>query len=401
VRRGRAGADGKVVGVRRWLSRALLLVLLGVLAWWLRSTFFVAEPLAVRVVEVDRGTVEETVTNSRAGTVDAHRRARLSPETGGNAVAIPYREGDAVEAGAVLLQLDPSLLRAHLELALRDADAARSRREQACLEADRAERERIRISSLAAEKIVSTDRLDATESRAESARVACGTATADAERAASAVALARVELERLTIRAPFAGVIADISIELGEWTTPSPPALPVPPVIDLLDRDSIYVRAPMDEVDSARLHPGQRARVTIDSHRGESFDGTVGRIAVFVLDLEAQNRTVDVEVELTDRALAASLKTGTSADVEVILDVRENVLRVPTGSLFDGNHVLALGDDGVLEERELVLGLRNWNFTEVASGVAAGERIVASLDRPEIRAGARVVVAAEGAPPKP
>ena len=100
--------------MRRWLIRIgvlLAVVALGVVA---RNTVFKPKPLEVRAVEAARGTVEETVTNTRAGTVKARRRAQISPEIGGRAVDIPHREGDRVEKGDVLLRLDPTVLDAQL-----------------------------------------------------------------------------------------------------------------------------------------------------------------------------------------------------------------------------------------------------------------------------------------------
>ena len=124
---------------------------------------------------------------------------------------------------------------------------------------------------------------------------------------------------------------------------------------------------------------------------GRSFPATVVRVAPYVLDFEAQNRTVEVEVELDDHAFAATLLPGTSADVEVILDARQDVLRVPTSALLASGSVLVM-DDGRLAERPVKAGLRNWDTTEILEGVAEGERVVTSLDRAEVQAGARAVV---------
>jgi HlyD family secretion protein len=162
-------------------------------------------------------------------------------------------------------------------------------------------------------------------------------------------------------------------------------------VLDLLDPDSIYVSAPMDETDSGRVRPGLPARVTVDSHGGQSFPATVIRVAPYVVDFEAQNRTIEVEVELADRALAATLLPGTSADVEVILDARKDVLRVPTSALLASGSVLVM-ENGRLVERTVRTGLRNWDTTEVQEGLAEGEQVVTSLDRAEVQAGARVTV---------
>ncbi|MBI3457768.1 MAG: biotin/lipoyl-binding protein, partial [Candidatus Rokubacteria bacterium] len=81
---------------------------------------FAPDPVPVRVVTVARGRVEQTVTNSRAGTVKARRRAKLSPETGGRVAALPHPKGDRVQKGDVLLQIDDALQRARLEVAERE-----------------------------------------------------------------------------------------------------------------------------------------------------------------------------------------------------------------------------------------------------------------------------------------
>jgi HlyD family secretion protein len=168
-------------------------------------------------------------------------------------------------------------------------------------------------------------------------------------------------------------------------------------VIDLIDPRSIYLSAPMDEVDSARIREGQTARVTVDSHPGRHFPARVVRVAPYVLDRLEQNRTVEIELELDDAGVASTLLPGTSADAEVILSAREDVLRIPTAALLEGGKALVL-ERGRLVERALTLGLRNWDFTEVRSGLAPGERVVVSLDRPEIKAGARAREASPAAP---
>lgn len=370
--------------MRKVLIAAAILIALFVV---LRFTLLAPEPLPVRVVPVERGRVEETITNSRAGTVTARRRAKLSPEIGGQVVALPYREGDRVPAGAVVLRLDDSSQRARLELAEKDLQAAGAERERACLAAERAQREYERTRRLADEQIVSTDMLDQVDSGRETSQAACRAAKATEERARAAVGVARADLAKTVLKAPFDGVVAELTTEVGEWTTPSPPALPVPPVIDILDPTSIYISAPMDEVDAARIHTGLPARVTVDSHRDQSFAGTVTRVAPYVLDVEEQNRTVEIEVVLEDPEINEELLPGTSADVEVILTEKDDALRIPTAALLEGAKVLVLAD-GVLEERQIEPGLRNWDYTEVAGGLAEGDLVVVSLDRPEVKAGA-------------
>ncbi len=83
---------------------------------------------------------------------------------------------------------------------------------------------------------------------------------------------------------------------------------------------------------------------------------------------------------------------GTSADAEVILSGRDGAVRVPTFTLLEGDEVLVVQADGTLAERQLTLGLRNWDWTEVRAGLEPGDRVVSSLDRPEVKAGAAVEV---------
>ncbi len=374
-----------------WLRRLAIPAVAFALLILLRVTACAPARIPVRVVSAESGLVEQTVTNSRAGTVKARRRAKLSPEIGGRVVALPLRKNDRVRAGAIVLRIDDATQRAQVNLARRESEATAAQREQACLVAERARREHARVARLAAEGVASPDLLDQLASQDQTAAAACRAAGATAQRAEAAADLAAVELAKTILHAPFDGIVGDVMIEVGEWTSPAPPAMPIPPVIDLIDTGSIDVSAPMDEVDAARIRPGQKARVTVDSFPGRRFAGHVARVAPYVLDRLEQNRTIEIEVTLDDAAEAARLLPGMSADAEVILEERHDVVRLPTSALFEGGQVLTV-EGGRLVERTVTVGLKNWDFTEIASGLTPGERVVAAIDRPEIKAGARVRV---------
>jgi HlyD family secretion protein len=117
-------------------------------------------------------------------------------------------------------------------------------------------------------------------------------------------------------------------------------------------------------------------------------------VAPYVLDLEAQNRTVEIEVELLDAETSRSLLPGTSADVEVILQTLSDVLRIPTNALMQSNQVLVI-QDGILVERDIETGLRNWDFVEVTAGLQEGELIVSSLDQEDLEAGREVEISSD------
>jgi HlyD family secretion protein len=375
--------------MRKWFLR--LIIPIGVAAVVLRFTVFRPEPVLVKAVPVARAEVDATITNSKAGTVRARHRAKLSPEVGGRVVEIAKREGAWVKQDEVLVHLNDATPRAQLQLAQASLRVAAAARNQACLARDRAQRELSRKQVLAKERIVSEDLLDALQSAYEEARASCAAAAADRDKAEAAVAVAEAALAQFVIRSPFDGVIAELTAEVGEWITPSPPLLIAPAVLDIIDPTSLYVSAPMDEVDSASIRAGQRAKVSVDSHPGERFEGHVLRVAPYVLDVEAQNRTVEIEVGFEDQEFASSLLPGTSADVELVLQVHKGVLRIPTSALLEGQTVL-VPEDGKLVEQKVEIGLKNWDYAEVKAGLAEGELVVTSLDRADVKAGARVKV---------
>jgi len=174
---------------------------------------------------------------------------------------------------------------------------------------------------------------------------------------------------------------------VGEYLTPSPPGIPTLPAVDLIDDSCLYVSAPIDEVDAAQLKVGMAGRITLDAYRGQHFAGKLRRIAPYVLALEKQARTVEVEVEFDSPAQARHLLVGYSADIEVVVAARDGVLRIPTAALMPGNRVMVFSPEGALEERRIEAGLSNWEFTEIRSGLKQGERVVASLERAGVKAG--------------
>jgi len=369
----------------KWIVAVIAVVALVVL---LRYTVFAPDIVEVRTAAAEMGLVEETVTNTRAGTVKVRLRAELSPQVGGLVVALPHREGDWVEAGQILVELDSRAQRAELASARTTVEAAKAQADEACLAAELAEKELSRVETLHAQGIASEQNLDLLDTDRDRTRAGCAAARATVGQTESRVFAAEVQLEFTELRAPFAGTVAEVSTEIGEYITPSPPGLPIPPVIDLLDPASIYVSAPIDEVDAERLRVGLAVRVTVDSRPDQTFEGSVARVAPYVLDVLEQNRTVEVEVELADPPTMEGVLPGTSADVELILDRRDNALRIPASAVAEGGKVLVLAD-GVLVEKVIEVGLRNWRFAEVLSGLENGEAVVVVRNSPDIKEGAQ------------
>ena len=374
--------------LRRVLIALLILAALAAAFWW----FSRPKPIAITVREIDRGKVESSIANTRAGTVEACQRTKLSTIMGGRIEVLNVKEGDKVRKGQLLMKLWNDDQQAQSTLALAQVATARQRVAEACAQAANAEREAARQTALRERGFVSTSREESARTEAEARRASCAAAKADVAQFQAKVAATRVEQGRTVLYAPFDGTVAKIVGEVGEYSTPSPPGVPTPPAIDLIDDSCLYVKAPMDEVDAPKISTGQKARISLDALPGKSFAGRVKRVAPYVSAVEKQARTVDIEATFDQPEEPGKLLVGYSADVEIILAVREDVVRVPTAALLEGGRVLVAAADGKLAERKVRAGLANWEFTEVLEGLDAGERVVTSLERAGVKAGAHYVV---------
>jgi len=351
------------------------------------------KPVEVLVTPVTRGTVESTVANTRAGTVKACRRAKLSTAIGGQIAELNVHEGDHVKKGELILSLWNEDQQASVELARSEIVASKARTRATCAQAEVAERDAQRLLRLKKSHSVSEEQVDKAVSEAKSRKADCAAARATEKVNEARLGVAEAQLDRTLLYAPFDGVVAQVNGELNEYVTPSPPGIPTLPVVDLIDNSCFYVSAPIDEVDAPSIRVGMDARITLDAFPGRHFKGKVRRVADYVLDREKQARTVDVEVSFANPDDTSRLLAGYSADAEVILAVKHDALRVPTAAVQEGDRVLVLNpDSGLLEERTIEKGMANWDYTEVRSGLKAGERVVTSLDRPGVQAGAHAVV---------
>lgn len=346
-------------------------VAVAVLAWWLRP---VATP--VPLVSVDRGEVRVTVVNTRAGTIKSCQRAGLSLPAGGVVERIAVKAGDRVAQGDLLLTLWSEDIRADLARARAQQALGKTQREERCSEATYYEREASRLATLLAKNLTSRTLAEQAQNLADTRRYICR-ASRHQERVDEAlVAQVEARLAERRLLAPFAGVVAEVNSKLGEYMTPSPPGVAMPPVIDLIDDNCLYVSAPIDEVDAARLRVGQRARVLLDAMPGRDLAATVTRIAPYVKELEKQARTVEVEAALTAPPGDVPLLIGYSADLEVEVTRATDVLRVAASSRADDGSVLRLEGDRLVRVRPR-WGVENWNWVEVTEGLAAGDRLAA------------------------
>ncbi len=373
----------------RWILALLIVAGVAFFIWQKTRP----KPVEVVVKPVVRGLIEKTVANTRAGTVNACRRAKLSPSMGGQIARLPIHEGDQVKAGTLLLEIWNEDLKAQLALAEREVAVAKAQASSTCFSAEEASRMAKRSEQLLRNKVVSEEQADSAITKAKSLQAQCTASRASVEMGLARISVAQANLSRTRLVAPFDGVIAKIEGELNEYVTPSPVGILTPPAVDLIENDCYYVSSPIDEVDAASVQVGMHARISLDAFRDKQFAGRVRRISPYVLDVEKQARTVDIETAFAKKEDFKNLLAGYSADVEIIIATRTNTLKIPTECILDGRKVYIYepGDKKV-HEAEVKTGLANWAFTEIISGLKEDQLVVINIDKPGLKEGASATV---------
>lgn len=356
------------------------------------------------------------------GTLRPCRVAVLAPEVGGAVARVlePWRVGEAVAAGTLLVALDPDLLDQEVHVAQAVLEAARATLEAAEVEGEfaasglvlfresheLARREEERLRSLSESLDVSRSQLDAAvrarfraaqeldsaEGRVRQATVQIGLAGRRIAEGEARLALARERRARAEITAPFDGVLTEIGPALGSYLTPGAP------VASLVDVSVLRARIPIAERELALLRPGQRATVSSSSRPGELF---TGRIVGIGIEADPRLRSVPVEVELDPLPLEVVSSNGADGQgpaeppplrpgqlVEVRLAVREveGALVIGRDEFLwkEGRAVAFVCESPEVEgagperigAREVRLGPRVEGGFLIESGLVAGELLV-------------------------
>lgn len=391
----------------------LLVVAAGVAYFRLRP------PAMVEVFETKTGEIEEIVTSVSAGTVKSRWEATLSAESPGRVLRVSVDEGDRVRRGDLLVTLaDPEVERqvaaagAEVTLAeelLRQAEARReevrtravSDRARADTNLEKAREDHRRAAALFAGGFLSKaemDRADAALSNAgEDARLATtgeftiraadreiGSLTARVASARAARDARSERLRKMRIVAPFPGIVVRRTVEPGETKQPGTPLL------ELADPDSLYLEAPIDESESAKVREGQPVRFFPDAYLGETFRGVVSEVKPVIETSREVSRANTIRVRILDAP--RPLRLGMSVDVEVLTGSKKNALQVPTSAIMEreGEKFVYRVRDGVVERSAVVTGISNWDRTEIRSGLSPGDAVVTSLEIKDLSPGSRV-----------
>ncbi len=273
------------------------------------------------------------------GSLLANEKVMLQPEFEGKVVTIHFNEGQAVKQGDLLVTLDDSIYKAELN----QADA-RLKLSQANTK---------RISSLRKKGL-------SNEQEADQAVSELGVNKASR-------VLARTRLKKMAIHAPFDGNIGLRSISEGDYLSRGQD------IVTLVNSNPIKLEFRIPEVYLSEVAIGQTVDVRVDAFRGETFIGEVYAIAPEV-DVGGRSFMVRAQIPNDDSRLVP----GLFAQVELVLEQKQNVLLIPEAALMpagDKQYVYRI-DDGKAVRTEVSLGMRQADFVEVISGLAPGAQVI-------------------------
>jgi HlyD family secretion protein len=303
----------------------------------------------VKVAAVSKQRLEATVTGVSSGMVRSEQIAELAFGTVGRVKALNVKLGDAVKEGEILAEVENDDLRSRLIVAREEL----SRRKE-----------------LTSNHAMSKSSLNQAQSEFDGANTA---------------------LEKSIIRAPCDGLVAELNLEVGQLSqiTAVLPKAPIR-VVDLKPR---FVRVEIDEVDLPKVKVGMSARIKILAVRREPFLGTVRRVINFISDVREQDRTSEIEVDVQSEGIL--LPVGASADVEIVTEVRESAISLPTKAILGRleNRYAYVLNAGQAIRTEISVGLFNYQFSEVLSGLKEGDRIILPSDLVELKDGLKVQIA--------
>jgi HlyD family secretion protein len=382
-----------------------LLATLGGGAWLLATLMGKPKPIPPeKLVRVERGNIARSVVAT--GHIEPLSKVQVKSKANGIIKALLVDVGDKVTEGQTLAELDKEYLQAQVREAQATLDAeeanlqvataaeAKARIEAANPELEYARRDYERLLVLFSEGIASQQALDDARkaqdlaaNRRQLLEAAAHIAAAQVVQARARVAAARAALDRAqedlrhtTIRAPINGVVLTRDTEVGDAVSSilnlgSAATL----IMTLGDMSSVYVRGEVDEADLGKVRLDLPVRTTVESFPGESFTGKVTRIAP--IGKEKDNvRTFEVRVSIANPQ--GKLRVNMSANAEIVLEERQNVLLIPEAALAyerDGRASVQRHDPSAkagFRKLAVKTGISNGQRTEVKEGLAEGVELV-------------------------
>jgi len=309
----------------------------------------------VKVFKVHRQKISEKLVYT--GVIEARKKIVINPDIGGKIASIHVEEGDRVQQGQVLAELDTRAIRLQLEQAEAQKAVAEASYKDAGNNLERWDR-------LRKESAVS-------EQQYEQVKLAYDASRSQLQQAEATVNLAKYNLDVSIMEAPFAGIIAAKNAEVGDVINPMMGGFGAASgVLTLMDFSVVKIRVDVSQVDVVRIAKGQTAFLSVSAYPDKEFEG---RVTVVNLAADPLSKKFGVEIQVSNSELL--LKPNTFGDVTLEVSSHENALVIPQKAVLENRFVYVV-DNGKSLKREITIGLQNTFLLEVIQGLQEGELVV-------------------------
>jgi len=343
-------------------------------------------------MEVRRGNLVETA--SASGKIEPEVQVEVKSRVSGQVIEVLVKEGDQVQAGQLLVRLDPVDAQRQLEAAKVARSRARADVEaaQATLAVSELETQNSEVTSRVAQQSaeLGLGSSDAARSAQHASRVAASNvslrrAQVSAARGQLAAAEldvqdAELRLKETSIYAPIAGTILAVAVEKGTLVSSALTNVSGgTSVMTLADLSDLRIIASVDEASISRIERGQHVDISVDTYGDRVFKGVVERVSPLGVDTSSVI-TFDVEIAVVDES-ANLLRSGMSADIEIVTAEQREVLLVPLLAVQSaGKRRFVKLANG--EERSIVTGATDGSQMVVTQGLSDGDQVVAAAPPP-------------------
>lgn len=373
---------------------------------------FLKPRVVVSTYRVRSGRIEEIVSSLESGTLEPRKRARLRTEAGGRVERILKQEGERVKKGEaiILINNEDEIARINLQKANIEMQKARLLIAEGNLKnlSDKYEK----LKELYREGAISETQLKDVETQYNAIQNEYNAAKSAVEQGESLLKISNLELKKTEITSPFDGLITEINVREGEDAgSISVPSFSSKSVLEsdiassimqgstgdyvceVIDDSGFYVEAPFDESDAMLIKVGFPVKLTSDAINDRVLSGKVTFVAPHVSGVKEGVRSVKVRVEV-DNPDNLVLLPGMSMDVDVVIKSVDGAIIVPTNSIIEkeGFTYVFLLDGKRARFKKVTTGISNWEWTEIREGLNSGDRIITSLDNPELKDGVRVKI---------
>lgn len=283
-----------------------------------------------RSAAVQKGDLKITV--AATGKVTPYTEIEAKSKAGGEIVSFPYEEGDNLKKGETAVRLDRETEQSRVNQANADRLIAEAKLEKAKITLKDEELRLKRQKSLFDDKVISRQDLDNVILSAERAKSDVKIAEAELIRARETLKEAEDRLRDTEIKAPLSGTILGKYVEEGQVIASTLSSASEGTLLfTMADLNRIYVEVMVDETDVGRIRPGQKVAITVDAYPDKTFTGGVVRIAPKGR-VESTITVFDVTVQVEDED-KTMLKPMMTANAEILIDLREDVLLVPAEAI--------------------------------------------------------------------